>query len=116
MGLGAIAPMFSVTMVRTTSFSIYQKMKYKYSAAIGRATGGDEPLVVVNKPGSTPTLATIACFGAAGGTAGASIVVLACMLEAYSKAEAYNHRPFRADQIVCPNIDVDGESQHVKHG
>lgn len=70
--------MFSVTLVRTTSFSIYQKAKYKYSAAIGRATGGDEPLVVVNRPGSTPTLATMACFGAAGGTAGALITVLAC--------------------------------------
>ena len=74
--------MFSVTLVRTTSLSIYQKAKYKYSAAIGRATGGDEPLVVVNRPGSTPNLATMACFGAAGGTAGALITVLACRYQA----------------------------------
>lgn len=73
--------MFSVTLVRTTSFSIYQKAKYKYSAAIGRAMGGDEPLVVVNRPGSTPTIATMACFGAAGGTAGALITVLACKMD-----------------------------------
>ena len=70
--------MFSVTLVRTTSFSIYQRAKYKYSAAIGKATGGDEPLVIVNRPGSTPTLATMACFGAAGATAGALITVVAC--------------------------------------
>ena len=61
-----------------TSFSIYQKAKYKYSAAIGKATGSDEPLIVVNRPGSTPTLATMLCFGAAGATAGSIITVLSC--------------------------------------
>lgn len=76
--LGALAPLASVTLVRTISFSIYQKVKYKFSAAIGRATGTDEPLVVVNRPGSVPTLATIACFGAAGGVTGAVITALAC--------------------------------------
>ena len=76
--IGALAPVFSVTLVRTTSFSLYQKFKYKYSAAIGKATGGDEPLVIVNRPGSTPTIATVTCFGAAGATAGAFITMLAC--------------------------------------
>ena len=61
-----------------TSFSIYQKAKYKYSAAIGKATGGDEPLLVVNRPGSSPTPATMLCFGAAGATAGSFITVLSC--------------------------------------
>ncbi|KAL9129091.1 MAG: hypothetical protein Q9217_002363 [Psora testacea] len=79
--LSALAPMFSVTLVRTTSFSIYQRAKYKYSAAIGKATGADEPLVIVNRPGSTPTVATMACFGAAGGTAGALITIVACPFE-----------------------------------
>ncbi|KAL9104677.1 MAG: hypothetical protein Q9163_000420 [Psora crenata] len=79
--LRALAPMFSVTLVRTTSFSIYQRAKYKYSAAIGRAMGGDEPLVIVNRPGSTPTVATMACFGAAGATAGALITIVACPFE-----------------------------------
>ena len=78
---GALAPLASVTAVRTLSFSIYQKAKYRYSAAIGRATGSDEPLVVVNRPGSIPTLGTMACFAAAGATAGAFISAIACKEE-----------------------------------
>ena len=76
--VGAIAPAGSVTFVRTISFSIYQKAKYKYSDAIGQATGSDEPLVVVNRPGSVPTLQTVACFAAAGATAGGIITAVAC--------------------------------------
>lgn len=60
------------------SFEIYQKAKYKYSTAIGQATGSDEPLVVVNRPGSTPTLGTVTCFAAAGATAGGIITLIAC--------------------------------------
>lgn len=78
--IGALAPVFSVTAVRMTSFSIYQKAKYKYSAAIGKATGSDEPLIVVNRPGSIPTPATMLCFGAAGATAGSIITLLSCEL------------------------------------
>lgn len=81
---GAIAPAGSVTFVRTISFSIYQKAKYKYSAAIGQATGSDEPLVVVNRPGSVPTLQTVACFAAAGATAGGIITAVACMRPPFS--------------------------------
>lgn len=76
--IGVLAPLASVTLVRTISFSIYQKAKYKYSSVIGQATGQDEPLVVVNRPGSVPTLSTVACFGAAGATAGGIITVVAC--------------------------------------
>ena len=71
--VGGLGPFFSFTFGRTLSFSVYQKAKYKYSALIGQATGGDEPLVIVNRPGSIPTLATIACFTAAGATAGSII-------------------------------------------
>lgn len=78
---GSLAPLFSVTLVRTVSFTIYQKAKYRYSDAIGRATGNDEPLVVVNRVGSTPTLATVLCFGAAGATAGSLISFVACPFE-----------------------------------
>ena len=78
---GASAPLVSIALVRTLSFSIYQKAKYKYSKAIGQITGGDEPLVTVNKPGSNPTLSTIACFGAAGATAGGFISMIACPFE-----------------------------------
>ena len=63
------------------SFSIYQRAKYKYSAAIGKATGSDEPLVVVNRPGSIPTPFTILCFGAAGATAGSIITCVSCPFE-----------------------------------
>lgn len=76
--IGSLAPLVSVTAVRTISFSIYQKAKYKFSAAIGKATGGEEPLVIVNTPGSTPTLGTVTCFAAAGGLTGGLITVIAC--------------------------------------
>lgn len=78
---GSLAPLASVTVVRTISFSIYQKAKYKFSSVIGQATGGDEPLVVVNRPGSTPTLGTVTCFAAAGATTGAIITAIACPFE-----------------------------------
>ena len=73
-----LAPLISVTIVRTFSFSVYQKAKYKTSAFIGQVTGQDEPLVVVNKPGSVPDLGTVACFGIAGATAGAISTFVAC--------------------------------------
>ena len=81
--------MASIAFVRTVSFSIYQKAKYKFSAAIGQATGGDEPLVVVNKPGSIPTIQTVACFGAAGATAGALITGIACELSPLAQRFVY---------------------------
>lgn len=34
--------------------------------------------MVVNRPGSTPTLGTVTCFAAAGGTTGAIIAAIAC--------------------------------------
>jgi hypothetical protein len=78
---GALAPLASITLVRTVSFSIYQNAKYKYSAAIGRLTGNEEPLVVVNRPGSIPTFGTVICFSAAGATAGGIITAIACPFE-----------------------------------
>ncbi|CAO1600686.1 hypothetical protein XANCAGTX0491_004369 [Xanthoria calcicola] len=82
---GCVAPMASVTLVRTISFSIYQKAKYSYSAAIGRVTG-EEPLVTVNRPGSIPTPGTVVCFGAAGATAGAIAAFIACPFELTKQA------------------------------
>ena len=112
--------MFSVTLVRTTSFTLYQRFKYKYSAAIGKATGGDEPLVVVNRPGSTPTLATIACFGAAGGTAGALITVLACKIPLLTAGATLSKtditRPLRAYEDVRPDFYTNGQSSSFEHG
>ncbi|KAL8775628.1 MAG: hypothetical protein Q9209_000124 [Squamulea sp. 1 TL-2023] len=77
--------MASVTLVRTVSFSIYQKAKYSYSAAIGQVTG-EEPLVTVNRPGSIPTPGTVVCFGAAGATAGAIAAFIACPFELTKQA------------------------------
>ncbi|KAI9819409.1 MAG: hypothetical protein M1832_003972 [Thelocarpon impressellum] len=77
---GVTAPLASITLVRTLSFSIYQKAKYTYSAWIERATGS-APLAAVNTLGSYPTLSTVTCFGAAGATAGAAITTIACPFE-----------------------------------
>ncbi|KAI9835591.1 MAG: hypothetical protein M1819_002042 [Sarea resinae] len=77
---GVLAPLASITFVRTVSFSIYQKAKYTYSAWLEKATG-QSPLVIVNSPGSYPTFITAACFGAAGATAGAAITAIACPFE-----------------------------------
>jgi hypothetical protein len=67
----------SITLVRTVSFSIYQRAKYLYSGWIEQATGSS-PMVTINTPGSYPNLLTLACFGAAGATAGSLITTIAC--------------------------------------
>lgn len=77
---GVGPPMISVTLVRTVSFSLYQKAKYAYDKSITQMTG-QSPLVIANAPGSYPTLSTMACFGAAGATAGAVITTISCPFE-----------------------------------
>ncbi|OCK85337.1 mitochondrial carrier [Lepidopterella palustris CBS 459.81] len=77
---GVWSPLASITLVRTVSFSIYQKSKYTYDDWIHRATGSS-PLVIANTKGALPTLSTITCFGAAGATAGAAITAIACPFE-----------------------------------
>jgi hypothetical protein len=74
---GVTAPMASVTLVRTISFSVYQKSKYTYAAWFKRNFGID-PLVHVNTRGTYPNFSTLACFGAAGATAGSFITLVAC--------------------------------------
>jgi hypothetical protein len=74
--------MVSVTLVRTISFSVYQKSKYTYAAWFKRNFGLD-PLVHVNTPGTCPNLSTLACFGAAGATAGSFITLVACKWNVY---------------------------------
>ena len=74
---GVTAPMASVTVVRTISFTIYQRAKYAYSDWIDKNMGYN----VVNHaytPGTYPNLWTVSCFGAAGATAGSCITVIAC--------------------------------------
>ncbi|ORY09356.1 mitochondrial carrier domain-containing protein [Clohesyomyces aquaticus] len=77
---GVWSPLLSITLVRTVSFSIYQKSKYKLDEWIYRATG-TSPLVIANTRDALPTLSTIACFGLAGATAGAAITTIACPFE-----------------------------------
>ncbi|KAI1800952.1 mitochondrial carrier domain-containing protein [Daldinia bambusicola] len=77
---GVTAPLASVTLVRTISFSIYQRSKYVYSDWMKKHLGFC-PLEHVNKNGAYPNLGTIACFGAAGATAGSGITFIACPFE-----------------------------------
>jgi hypothetical protein len=109
---GVLAPMASVTLVRTISFSVYQRSKYTYSAWFNRNFGTD-PLKHVNTPGTYPTLATVACFGAAGATAGSFITLVACkcifqMIMGSGLALILFCRPFRIDEIKCSSISPYG--------
>jgi solute carrier family 25 carnitine/acylcarnitine transporter 20/29 len=75
---GVWSPLLSITLVRTVSFSIYQRSKYAIDDWIYQATGSS-PLVIANTRGAYPTLSTVACFGLAGAGAGATITAIACM-------------------------------------
>jgi len=77
---GVAAPMASITLVRTVSFSIYQRSKYVYSDWVKRNFGFDV-MAHVAANGSYPNLWTISTFGAAGATAGSCITVIACPFE-----------------------------------
>jgi hypothetical protein len=104
---GVAAPMVSVTLVRTISFSVYQKSKYAYAAWFKKHFGLD-PLVHVNTPGTYPTFSTVACFGAAGATAGSFITLVACtgnrLFASIRATRANNHRSFRINQSLCSSI------------
>ena len=77
---GVGPPLISVTLVRTISFSIYQRAKYAYDRTLYQMTG-TSPLVHVNEVGTYPSFLTVACFGAAGATAGAFITTMSCPFE-----------------------------------
>ncbi len=74
---GVTAPIASITLVRTVSFSIYQRSKYVYADWLKRNLGVDV-VANMNKRGTYPDLWSVACFGAAGATAGSGITLLAC--------------------------------------
>jgi len=80
MTLGVWSPLASITLVRTVSFSIYQKSKYFLDDWIYQATGSS-PLVIANTKDALPTLSTVACFGLSGAMAGATITTIACPFE-----------------------------------
>ncbi|KAG7285232.1 hypothetical protein NEMBOFW57_009853 [Staphylotrichum longicolle] len=62
---GVTAPMASITLVRTVSFSIYQRSKYSYCDWVKRRFGVDV-MAHVSSTGSYPNLWSVATFGAAG--------------------------------------------------
>jgi hypothetical protein len=75
---GVGTPMLSVTLVRTISFSLYQRSKHVVDYYMTRMTG-QSPLKLANQKGQYPTLSTIACFSGAGACAGAVITFISCM-------------------------------------
>ena len=77
---GVGPPVVSVTIVRTISFSLYQRMKYILDDKITTVTG-HSPLAIANAPGSYPNAYTLACFGMAGAASGALITTLSCPFE-----------------------------------
>ncbi|PHH81367.1 hypothetical protein CDD82_937 [Ophiocordyceps australis] len=77
---GSAAPMASITVVRTVSFSVYQRARDFYSGCIKQRFGFDVQQHL-DRPGKYPNLYTIACFGAAGASAGSAISVVACPFE-----------------------------------
>lgn len=74
---GVTAPMASITLVRTVSFSIYQRSKYAYCDWVKKNFGVDV-MAHVSSSGNYPSLWSVATFGAAGATAGSCITVIAC--------------------------------------
>lgn len=77
---GVVPPLMSVTLVRTVSFSIYQRAKYAYDKSLTQMFG-KSPLELANAPGGYPSLLTLACFAPAGATSGAIITLMSCPFE-----------------------------------
>ncbi|OQO02789.1 hypothetical protein B0A48_11071 [Cryoendolithus antarcticus] len=77
---GVTPPIISVTVVRTISFSLYQRAKYSCDRTIKSMTG-KSPLEMANARHSYPNIYTLACFGTAGAMAGAVITTLSCPFE-----------------------------------
>lgn len=74
---GVTAPMASITLVRTVSFSIYQRSKLSYCEMVKRNFGYDV-MAHVSARNTYPNLWTIGTFAAAGATAGSCITLIAC--------------------------------------
>ncbi|KPI38818.1 putative mitochondrial carrier [Cyphellophora attinorum] len=71
--VGTWAPLASLTVTRTISFSIYRRAKYQLDSMIESVTGSS-PLQHVNRVGSYPNLSTVVCFTGSGMIAGAALV------------------------------------------
>jgi solute carrier family 25 carnitine/acylcarnitine transporter 20/29 len=74
---GSLAPLASVTVVRTVSFSIYSKSKQVYASML-RPVLGDNLISPPNTPGMKPCNPIY--WFLSGATAGGAITFIACML------------------------------------
>ncbi|GKZ26633.1 hypothetical protein AbraIFM66951_001685 [Aspergillus brasiliensis] len=77
---GALPPLASVTAVRVMNFSTYAFAKNRVSDFIERMTG-ESPLAIYEQKGSSPTVATVFTFTAAGLFAGLVSSPVACPFE-----------------------------------
>ncbi|RKF61442.1 putative mitochondrial carrier C29A3.11c [Golovinomyces cichoracearum] len=102
---GVVAPLLSVTLVRTVSFSIYQRSKYSYSAWLKQNFGTD-PLLHVTTPGKYPNLFTMACFGAAGATAGSFITMVSCPFELTKLSAQVSHLVTDRSSSICESSEA----------
>lgn len=77
---GMLAPLFTITLVRTTSMTIYKNANDVFTDLIKNNFGFDV-VSYVNTKGTMPNPWTVSCFFAAGATAGAAITTIACPFE-----------------------------------
>lgn len=82
---GTLPPLVSITFSRALGFSIYRKAKYTFDSWIEKATG-TSPLQHVNKPGTYPTIYTLACFTGAGMVSGGVTAVVLTPIELIKNA------------------------------
>ncbi|KAM5493004.1 hypothetical protein MaudMau93_001098 [Microsporum audouinii] len=77
---GALPPLASLTIVRVTNFTVYQKLKHALSDLVEKNTG-TSPLATYNTPGSLPTFTGVSCFMISGMVAGVCAAPIACPFE-----------------------------------
>jgi len=110
---GVWSPLLSITLVRTVSFSIYQRAKYTCDDLIFRATG-KSPLITVNTRGANPDWTTILCFGVSGAIAGGAIVPIACPFELTKNAQQLSELMVNRPQ--SPGMDKELAGSYQKKG
>ncbi|KIV80739.1 hypothetical protein, variant [Exophiala sideris] len=102
---GTLSPLFSITFSRALGFSVYRKAKYTFDGWIEAATG-TSPLQHVNKPGTYPTIYTIACFSGAGMVSGGVTAVALTPVELVKNATQTS--VLMASQGDSPSVKAPG--------
>jgi len=75
-----MAPMCTITLARTMSFSTYNHSKHAMASWV-HSTTGFNVFEHTHTKGSYPNLYTIGCFGVAGAVSGAALSIFACPFE-----------------------------------